>query len=86
MGPNPRELAECNLIIVWGGNPVSTQVNVMVHISRGRNERGAKLIVIDACPSPTAEVTHDVLLVQPGTDGAVSCAIMYVLFRQVLSV
>ena len=36
IGPNPRELAECNLIIVWGGNPVSTQVNVMVHISRAR--------------------------------------------------
>lgn len=34
MGPDSRELAECYLIIVWGGNPVSTQVNVMVHISR----------------------------------------------------
>ena len=51
-----------------------------------RESRGAKLVAIDESQSPTAEVTHDVLLVQPGTDGAVSCAIMYVLFRQVLSV
>ena len=40
MGPDPRELAESDLIIVWGGNPVSTQVNVMAHISRARKERG----------------------------------------------
>tara|TARA_B100000989_G_scaffold292192_1_gene267692 strand:+ start:2801 stop:3109 length:309 start_codon:yes stop_codon:yes gene_type:complete len=85
-GPDPCELAECDLIIVWDGNPVPTQVNVTVHISRGRKERGAKLVAIDAYQSPTGEVAHDVLLVQPGTDGAVSCAIMYVLFRQVLSV
>ena len=51
-----------------------------------RESRGAKLVAIDASQGPTAEVTHDVLLVQPGTDGAVSCAMMYVLFRQVLSV
>ena len=81
MGPDPRELAESDLIIVWGGNPVSTQVNVMAHISRARKERGAKLVVIDAYQSPTAEVADDVLLVQPGTDGAVACAIMHVLFR-----
>ena len=46
-----------------------------------RESRGAKLVAIDASQGPTAEVTHDVLLVRPGTDGAVSCAIMYVLFR-----
>ncbi len=63
MGPDPRELAESDLIIVWGGNPVSTQVNVMAHISRARKERGAKLVVIDAYQSPTAEVADDVLLV-----------------------
>ena len=84
MGPDPRELAESDLIIVWGGNPVSTQVNVMAHISRARKERGAKLVVIDAYQSPTAEVADDVLLVQPGTDGAVACAIMHVLFEMAL--
>ena len=36
MGPDPRELAEGDFIFVWGGNPVSIQVNVMVHISRAR--------------------------------------------------
>ena len=35
-GNDPREIAESDLIIVWGGNPVSTQVNLMTHISRAR--------------------------------------------------
>lgn len=52
----------------------------------GERRGGAKLVAIDAYQSPIGEVAHDVRLVQPGTDGAVSCAIMYVLFRQVLSV
>ena len=30
LGPDPREMAESDLIVVWGGNPVSTQVNAMI--------------------------------------------------------
>ena len=81
MGPDPREMAESDLIIVWGGNPVSTQVNVMTHITRAKKERGAKLIVVDAYRSPTAEVADELILVKPGTDGAVATSIMHVLFR-----
>ncbi len=29
MGPDPREMADSDLIVVWGGNPVSTQVNAI---------------------------------------------------------
>jgi anaerobic selenocysteine-containing dehydrogenase len=46
VGPDPREMAKADLIVVWGGNPVSTQVNVMTHITRARQERGAPLIVM----------------------------------------
>ena len=42
-----REIAKSDLIVVWGGNPVSTQVNVMTHIATARKERGAKLVVVD---------------------------------------
>ncbi len=47
IGPDPREMARADLIVMWGGNPVSTQVNVMTHITRARKERGAKLVVVD---------------------------------------
>ena len=53
-GCDPREFADADLIVVWGSNPVYTQVNLMTHIARARKERGAKLIVIDPYQTPTA--------------------------------
>lgn len=80
-GADPREMAESDLIIMWGGNPVSTQVNVMHWISKARKERGAHFVVVDPYRSPTAAVADEHVMVRPGTDGAVACAIMHVLFR-----
>ena len=47
IGTAPEEISESDLIIVWGTNIVSTQVNVMHHITAARKKRGAKLVVID---------------------------------------
>ena len=80
-GPDPREMGEADLIWMWGGNPVSTQVNVMSHVARARKERGAKFVVVDPYRSPTAEVADEHVMVRPGTDGAVAAAMMHVLFR-----
>jgi anaerobic selenocysteine-containing dehydrogenase len=85
MGPDPREMAESDLIIMWGGNPVSTQVNIMTHVTKARKSRGAHFVVVDAYRSPTAEAADELVLVQPGTDGAVASAIMHVLFRDGLA-
>jgi anaerobic selenocysteine-containing dehydrogenase len=80
-GVDPREMAKSDLIVVWGGNPVSTQVNVMTHVSRARKERGAKLVVIDPYKTPTAAVADLHLAPRPGTDAALACAVMHVAFR-----
>jgi anaerobic selenocysteine-containing dehydrogenase len=80
-GADPREMAESDLIVVWGGNPVATQVNVMTHVSRARKARGAKLVVVDPYRTGTAEVADLHLMPRPGTDGALACAVMHVLFR-----
>ena len=34
MGGDPYEMAEADLVVVWGTNVVATQINVMNHISR----------------------------------------------------
>ncbi len=81
-GADPREMAESDLIVVWGGNPVATQVNVMTHISRARKTRGAKLAVIDPYRTGTAEQADMHLCLRPGTDGALACAVMHVLFKE----
>jgi anaerobic selenocysteine-containing dehydrogenase len=80
-GVDPREMAKSDLIVVWGGNPVSTQVNVMTHVARARKERGAKLAVIDPYRTPTAAVADLHLAPRPGTDAALACAVMHVAFR-----
>jgi len=81
-GVDGREMAEADLIVVWGGNPVATQVNAMTHISRARKERGAKLVVVDPYRTGSAEVADTHLMVRPGTDGALACAVMHVLFKE----
>ena len=83
-GSEPREMANSDLIVVWGGNPVSTQVNVMQHISRARRERQAKLVVVDPYRTPTAEKADLHLMLRPGSDGALACAVMHVLFAETL--
>ena len=81
-GVDGREMAKSDLIVVWGGNPVSTQVNVMTHIAKARKERGAKLVVVDPYRTGTAEIADMHLAPLPGTDGALACAVMHVLFKE----
>ncbi len=80
-GPDPREMAEADLVVMWGGNPVSTQVNVMTHVTRARKERGAPFVVVDPYRTPTAATADIHLAVRPGTDAALACAVMHVAFR-----
>jgi anaerobic selenocysteine-containing dehydrogenase len=75
-------MAKSDLIVVWGGNPVSTQVNVMTHIATARKERGAKLVVIDPYRTASADAADLHLAPLPGTDGALACAVMHVLFKE----
>src|SRR5271170_944069 len=81
-GVDGREIANADLIVVWGGNPVSTQVNVMTHIAAARKERGAKLVVIDPYRTASAAAADLHLAPLPGTDGALACAVMHILFKE----
>lgn len=80
-GADPREMAKSDLVVIWGTNPVNTQINVMHHAVKARRARGAKLVVIDTYRNSTAEQADLFLCVRPGTDGALACAVMHLLFR-----
>ena len=80
-GPDPREMALADVILVWGCNPASTQVNVMKHIQKARKNRNAKLIVVDPYKTRSAKVADFHYPIKPGTDGALACSIMHILFR-----
>ncbi len=80
--PATEIATDSELVVVWGCNPVATHVNLMTHIARARKERGAGLVVVDPYRSPTAEQADIHLALRPGTDGALACGVMHVLFRE----
>jgi len=80
-GADPREMAKSDLVVIWGTNAVNTQVNVMTHATRARKERGAKIAVVDIYMNSTMKQADLAVLIRPGTDGALACAVMHCLFR-----
>lgn len=80
-GPDPREIAKADCVVIWGTNAVATQVNVMTHAMKARKERGAKIVVIDVYDNATMKQADLGLIVRPGTDAALACAAMHIAFR-----
>lgn len=81
MGPDPREMAETDLLVLWGTNAVATQVNVMTFAARAKKNRKAPLVVVDIYDNATMQKADLALRLRPGTDGALACAVMHCLFR-----
>ena len=80
-GPDPREMAKSDAIVIWGTNAVNTQINVMTHAIEARKSRGAKIVAIDIYQNSTMAQADLALCLRPGTDGALACAVMHILFR-----
>src|SRR5262249_40736228 len=57
------------------------QVNVMTHATRARKERGAKIVAVDVYMNGTMRQADLPILIRPGTDGALACAVMHCAFR-----
>lgn len=80
-GANSMRMQFADLIVMWGGNPVNTQVNVMNHVAKARRNHQARFVVIDPYHTRTAQKADLHLCLKPGTDGALACGVMHVLFR-----
>ena len=80
-GPDPREMAKSDCVVIWGTNAVSTQVNVMTHAVKARKDRGAKIVVVDIYDNPTMKQADMKLILKPGSDAALACAAMHIAFR-----
>src|SRR5258706_1026882 len=81
-GVDPREMGVSDLIVIWGTNPVNTQVNVMKHARRARQEPGARIAAIDIYINDTMKHADIKIILLPGTAGAFACGVMHVLFRE----
>ena len=80
-GTSSSEIASSDLVVLWGTNPVNTQINVMSHAAVARKSRGAKIAVVDVYETGTIKQADIGLVIRPGTDGALACAVMHVAFR-----
>ena len=84
-GVDPREMAEADCIVFWGTNAAATQINALSHAVRARRTRGTKIIAIDVYQTATLRQADLALCVKPGSDGALACAVMHVMFRDNLA-
>jgi len=84
-GVNPEQMAKSDCIIIWGTNPVYTQVNLMTHAIKARRNNGAKIVVIDIYRSATMKQADIGIILRPGSDGALAAAVMHVLLKENLA-
>ncbi|MGE5503409.1 MAG: molybdopterin-dependent oxidoreductase, partial [Actinomycetota bacterium] len=84
-GVDPREMVHSDLVVIWGSNPVATQVHLMGLVAQARKANNAPLVVVDPYRTPTAEKADMHLMLRPGTDGALACAVMHVALRDGLA-
>jgi anaerobic selenocysteine-containing dehydrogenase len=81
VGTDPERFDEAKLILIWGSNPITSNVHLWPKIVDAKR-RGAKVIAIDPYRSLTAEKCDEHLAVLPGTDGALALGMMHVLIKE----
>ncbi|AJE04904.1 molybdopterin oxidoreductase family protein [Geobacter pickeringii] len=79
--PHPDEVAESDLVILWGINAAATNIHFL-HGVREAKRRGAAVWLIDTYETPTAKTADRVILPRPGSDGALALGLMHVISRE----
>ncbi|MBG0794702.1 nitrate reductase [Methylocystis sp. H62] len=70
-----EDLDEADLIVLVGSNAAWCHPVLFQRIMRNKEERGAKLVVIDTRRTPTAESADLFLQIAPGADQALFCGL-----------
>lgn len=79
-GTIPEKTVQADMIMVWGGNIVSTNMHQVVLAEKAR-KNGAKVVVIDVHRNQTGQWADWFIPLHPGTDAALAVGIMHILFR-----
>ena len=81
IGSDALQMAESDLIVLWGINASHTHINAMTLVKRARR-RGAFVVCIDPYRTATARQADWHLMPRPGTDGALALGVMHVLIGE----
>jgi len=75
LAPHPQEVAASDLIILWGTNVLATNIHFLYYV-REAKRKGAIVWLIETYQSPAAQVADEVIIVRPGSDGALALGLM----------
>ena len=78
---HPDEVAESDLIILWGINAVATNIHFL-HGVREAKKKGAAVWLIETYATRTSALADRIFLVRPGSDGALALGWMHLLVRE----
>jgi anaerobic selenocysteine-containing dehydrogenase len=81
VGMDPERFDEAKLIILWGANPVVSNLHLWSRVQAAKR-RGAKIVAIDPYLSLSAEKCTQHVALLPGTDGALALGMMHVLIGE----
>jgi anaerobic selenocysteine-containing dehydrogenase len=79
--PHPDDVAESDLVILWGINATATNIHFLPGVRRAQ-KKGAPVWLIDTYRTVTSPVADRVILVRPGSDGALALGLMHLLVRE----
>ena len=79
--PHPDEVAESDLVILWGINAVATNIHFL-HGVREAKKKGAAVWLIETYETPTSAMADHTFLLKPGSDGALALGMMHLLVRE----
>ena len=81
---DPREVKDSDFLIIWSSNVPATR-NPMMRELREFRKQGKRIATVEVCGIDMARYSDELLLVRPGTDGALALAMMHVLEREDLA-
>jgi anaerobic selenocysteine-containing dehydrogenase len=78
--PHPDEVAESDLVILWGINAVATNIHFLHGVNRAK-QKGASIWLIDTYQTITSSAADQTYIVRPGSDGSLALGLMHLLVR-----
>lgn len=79
---DPEEIAEAEMIVVWGANPLSTAHHIWRFVNEAKKARGARVVVIDPRRTRTARAADLHLPVRIGGDVPLALSMGHVILEE----
>ncbi len=80
VAPPPQTVEESDLVLLWGIDAAATSIHFLRSVQTAR-KKGARVWFINTYESPTAAAADQVILIRPGSDGALALGLMHILAR-----